>query len=123
MQNKEPKFRDMLEKRVYFFALDVITFIDHLPKGQVTNVIGDQLLRSATSIGANVIEAKGAASRKDYANFFSHALKSANESKFWLSLIMDSGKADKVVSEKLLKESSELAKILATTILSLKSRK
>jgi four helix bundle protein len=113
----------MLEKRVYFFALDIITFIDHLPKGQVTNVIGDQLLRSATSIGANVIEAKGASSRKDYANFFSHALKSANESKFWLSLIRDSGKADKAVAEKLLQESSELAKILATAILSLKSRK
>jgi four helix bundle protein len=58
MQDKQPKFRDMLEKRVYNFSLDVITFIDHLPKGQVANVIGDQLLRSATSIGANVIELK-----------------------------------------------------------------
>jgi len=112
----------MIEKRVYSFALNIITFVDQLPKGQVSNVIGEQLLRSATSIGANVVEAQGAASRKDYANFFSHALKSANETKFWLGLLRDSGKADKASADKLLKETIELAKILATSILSLKGR-
>jgi four helix bundle protein len=122
MQSNKPKFRDMIEKRVYNFALDIIKFVDQLPKGQVSHVIGEQLLRSATSIGANVVEAQGAASRKDYANFFSHALKSANETKFWLSLLQDSGKADKASVEKLLKETVELAKILATSILSLKGR-
>ncbi|MBN2462286.1 MAG: four helix bundle protein [Dehalococcoidia bacterium] len=94
----------MIEKRVYSFALDIITFVDQLPKGQVSNVIGEQLLRSATSIGANVVEAQGAVSRKDYANFFSYALKSANETKFWLSLLQDSGKADKSSADRLLKE-------------------
>ena len=122
MQSNKPKFRDMIEKRVYSFALDIITFVDQLPKGQVPHVIGEQLLRSATSIGANVVEAQGAVSRKDYTNFFSHALKSANETKFWLSLLQDSGKADKASVDKLLKETVELAKILATSILSLKGR-
>jgi len=70
-----------------------------------------------------VIEAQGATSRKDYANFFSHALKSANETKFWLGLLRDSGKAEKEVTDKLLKEVTELAKILATSILTLKGKK
>lgn len=94
-----------------------------MPKGQVSSVIGDQLLRSATSIGANVVEAQGAASRKDYANFFSHALKSANETKFWFGLLRDSGKAKKEATDKLLKEATELAKILATSIITLKGKK
>ena len=122
MQNNNLKFREMIGKRVYLFALKVITFVDQLPKGQVSNVVGEQLLRSATSIGANVVESQGAASRKDYANFFSHALKSANETKFWLGLLRDSGKADKESTDKLLKEATELAKILAASILSLKGR-
>ncbi len=111
-----------MEKRGYIFAINVITFVDQLPKGQVSNVIGEQLLRSATSIGANVVEAQGASSRKDYTNFFSHALKSANETKFWLGLLRDSGKADKENADKLLKETTEIAKILATSILSLRGR-
>jgi four helix bundle protein len=122
MQSDKPKFREMIEKRSYTFAINAITFVDQLPKGQVSNVIGEQLLRSATSIGANVVEAQGASSRKDYTNFFSHALKSANETKFWLGLLRDSGKADKASTDKLLKETIELAKILATSILSLRGR-
>jgi len=112
MRSNKPQFRDMLEKRVYSFALNVITFVGQLPKGQISSVIGEQLLRSATSIGANIVEAQGATSRKDYANFFSHALKSANETKFWLSLLRDSSKADKASADGLLKEAVELAKIL-----------
>jgi four helix bundle protein len=122
MQSNKPKFREMIEKRGYSFALNIITFVEQLPRGQVSNVVGEQLLRSAASIGANVVEAQGASSRKDYANFFSHALKSANETKFWLGLIRDSGKADKDNVDKLLKETTEIAKILAASILSLKGR-
>lgn len=103
--------------------MDTIAFIEQLPKGQVSKVISEQLLRSATSIGANVIEAQGASSRKDYANFFAHALKSANETKFWLGLLRDSRKAERDATDILLKEATELAKILATSILTLKGVK
>jgi len=92
MQNDKLKFKENIERRVYRFALDIIEFIEQLPKGQASYIISDQLLRSATSIGANVVEAQAAASRKDYTNFFAHALKSANETKFWLGLLRDSGK-------------------------------
>jgi four helix bundle protein len=70
MQNDRPKFKNEFKTRVYRFALNVIAFVEQLPKGQVSSVVGEQLLRSATSIGANVVEAQGATSRKDYSNFF-----------------------------------------------------
>ena len=123
MQNDKSKFKDEFQGRVYKFALDVIGFVEQLPKGQVSAIISEQLLRSATSIGAHVVEAKSAASRRDYANFFTHALKSANESKFWLGLLRDSGKAEKEASDRLLKEVTELSNILATSILTLKDKK
>jgi len=115
MQNDKLKFKEEFKGRVYEFALDIITFVERLPRRQVASVISDQLLRSATSIGANVVEAQGAGSKKDYTNFSSYALKSVNENKFWLGLLRDSGKAEREVTE--------LANILAASILTLKGKK
>ncbi|KAF0121585.1 MAG: hypothetical protein FD151_1162 [bacterium] len=84
--------------------------------------MGDQLLRSATSIGANIIEAQAASSRKDFRNFLNHALKSANETKFWLGLLRDSGKKTGEEINPLMKEAKELANILASSILTLKGK-
>ena len=123
MDNDRSKFKEEFKGRVYRFALHVIRFIERLPKGRTASIIGDQLLRSATSIGANVVEAQAAASRKDYTNFFAYALKSANETKFWLGLLRDSGKGDPKESEKLLQEVTEIANILAASILTLKGKK
>ena len=123
MQNDKAKFKNEFKGRVYKFALDVIGFVDKLSVEQTSRIINDQLLRSTTSIGANVIEAQAASSRKDYTNFFTYALKSANECKFWLGLLRDSGRGDKDTVNKLLKEATEIANILATSILTLKGRK
>jgi len=86
-------------------------------------IIGNQLLRSATSIGANIVEANAASFRRDYTNFFNYALKSANETKFWLGLLRDSGKANKDRANGLLKETAEIANILASSILTLKGKR
>ena len=112
-----------LKKRTYIYALDVIKFLEGLPKDYISEIIGRQLLRSATSIGANIVEAQASSSKKDFANFYSHSLKSANESKFWLGLLKDSGKAssDKVGS--ILNETNELSNILASSILTMKGKK
>jgi four helix bundle protein len=122
-QNEKLKFKEEFKSRVYTFALKVVSFIEQLPKEQSSRIMGDQLLRSATSIGANVVEAQGAASRKDYANFFAYALKSANETKFWLSLLHDSGKAEREATAELLKEVTEIANILAASIMTLKGKR
>ena len=123
MQNDNPKFKKEFKKRVYHFILKLIKFVDNLTKDGSSRIIGDQLLRSGTSIGANYIEAQAASSRKDFTNFFNHSLKSANESKFWLALLRDSGKAEAKNVEMLLQELTEISNVLASSILTLKGKK
>ena len=112
-----------IKKRSYNYGLCIIKFLESLPNDYIAKTIGRQLLRSATSVGANIIEAQAASSKRDFANFYSYSLKSANESKFWLNLLKDSGKtcADKV--DIILKETNELSNILASSILTAKGSK
>lgn len=112
-----------IKKRSYQYALDIIALLEKLPKEYISETIGKQLLRSATSIGANIIEAQASSSRKDFANFYNHSLKSANETKFWLGLLRDSNKISGSVARSALDEASELANILASCILTARGRK
>ncbi len=123
MQNEKAEFKNDFQRRVYLFVLSIIHLIDDMSRDRQTSVLTDQLLRSSTSVGANVIEARSSSSRKDYTNFFSIALKSANETVYWLELLRDSGKTDKDRANKAIKEASEIAKVLASSILTLKGRK
>jgi len=128
MQNEKLKITEQnlkfdIKIRSYKYALEVIKLIDSLTNSSTTRILGDQLLRSATSIGANIVEAQAASSRKDFKNFLNHALKSANETKFWLALLRDSGKKSKEDTEPLLKEAKELSNILASSIITLKNKK
>jgi four helix bundle protein len=123
MQGDKARFKEEFGARVYRFALDAIGLVDRLPAEQTSRIITDQLIRSTTSIGASVIEAQAASSRRDYRNFFTYALKSANECKFWLGLLRDSGRGDKQTINRLVKEATEIANILAASILALKGRK
>ena len=124
MQSNNSKLKTELKSRVYIYALEIIQFIDTLDKRDFSvQVIVKQLLRSATSIGANIVEAQAGSTKKDFTNFFNYALKSANESKFWLGLLRDSKKADEEKANKLLKETNEIANILGSSILTLKGKK
>ena len=103
--------------------MEIIKFIDALDKKDFSvQIIVKQLLRSATSIGANIIEAQAGSTKKDFTNFFNYALKSANESKFWLGLLRDSQKANKEKVDRLLQETNEIANILGSSILTLGNR-
>jgi four helix bundle protein len=123
MQNQKSKFKTDLKQRAYKYSIKVIGFLDTLPQDMSTNIITNQLLRSATSIGANLVEAKGSSSKKDFTNFFNHALKSANESLYWLGLLRDAKKINSSELEYLLNETKELANILGSSVLTLKGRK
>lgn len=123
MENDRVKFKNDFKKRMYEFVLRLITFIDKLPKGMVSEVMGKQLLRSSTSILANYIEANSASSKKDFLNFFTYSLKSANESKVWLALLRDTNKGDKKELNWFLNELSEVSKIFASSILTMKGKK
>jgi len=123
VKNDNVKFKTEFKTRIYNFVLRLIKFIDKLPKDTISSVISQQLIRSGTSILANYVEANSASSRKDFTNFFTHSLKSANESKVWLTLLRDTNKGNKDEIEWLLKELTEIANILATSILTLKGKK
>lgn len=123
MKNYNLKVKSDVGKRSYFFALEVIKFIEGLPKNKTCEIISYQLLRAATSIGANIIEAKASSSKKDFINFYHHALKSANETKFWLCLLRDSNNGNKETIKELLNETKEISNILGSSILTMKGKK
>ena len=112
-----------LYQRVYRYALNIIRFAEDLPKSSSTDILVNQLLRSGTSISANIIEAKAASSNKDYINFYNYALKSANETKLWLALIRDTTNTAKIKAEDLIKETVELANIIGASILTMKNKR
>jgi len=89
MQNEKEKFKKEFIGRLIRFSLSIIDLSETLKKDRKFWVIIDQLIRSATSIGANVVEAKSSSSRRDYIKFFEIALKSANETKYWLILVRE----------------------------------
>ena len=111
-----------LKVRCYKFSLQVISLTDTLPNKRSAWIITDQLIRSATSIGANLIEAKSSSSRLEFKKFYEIALKSANETKYWLGLLRDSGLADRDKIDKLLDEVNELSNMLAAGVMKLKKR-
>ena len=74
-------------------------------------------------MSANVFEAKAASSRKDYINFYLHALKSANESKFWINLLVDSKKIDEKTGMEIFQETKEIANILGASVVTMKNKK
>lgn len=108
--------------RAYKFSLEIIKFVNELPNKSAFWVIGDQLLRSVTSIGANMIEAQAASSKRDFIKFYEIALKSANESKYWLSLLKDSYPELKDDCESFLSELNEISNMLGSSLLTLKGK-
>lgn len=123
MVKDKTQIKKEFKARLYKFILELIKFVNQLPKNQTTKVIIDQLLRSSTSILANYIEGLSASSKKEFLLFIQHSLKSANESKVWVALLRDSGYADKQKAEFFLKELEEISKIFASTILTIKGKK
>ena len=107
--------------RCYKYSVEVIKFVASVDVGRKFQSIIDQLLRSATSIGANVVEGKSAHSKKDFIKFYEIALKSANETKYWICLLRDGLELKQVDS--LLKEANEISKVLAAIIIKSKKSK
>jgi four helix bundle protein len=116
------RFKEEFGKRLRQFALRLIEFVDDLPAGSV-RVIANQLMRSGTSVGANYFEARAASSKNDFIIFFTHSLKSANESKFWIETLLEARRCDFDKGSVLLREVREIANILAASIITLKGRK
>ena len=112
-----------IKVRAYQFSIAIIQFVNLLPDKRAFWSIGDQLLRSATSIGANMIEAQAASSKRDFIKFYEIALKSANETKYWLSLLRDSYPSLYASCQVLLTEAEEISNMLGASILTLKDKR
>lgn len=107
--------RSIIKHKSYEFALQIVKFCMQL-KNDRHYEISNQILRSGTSIGANVEEALAGHSRKDFFFRMSIASKEARETNYWLRLIRDAGLSDKQCLEELLSESDELVKILTSIV-------
>jgi four helix bundle protein len=106
-----------IRRRCFYFAKEVISFVKECRYARVYSSLFDQLVRSATSIGANMVEGSAGSSRKDWKKFLVISLKSANETKYWLCLIRDTMGVEKQKITELLNEAEELAKIIASILI------
>jgi four helix bundle protein len=122
-QNHSSKIKNEFRDRCYNYSIMVIKLIKDLPEKRVYWTISEQLLRSATSIGANIVEAKSASSKRDYIKYYEIALKSANETKYWLGLLRDALDVEVATINNLLKETGEIANIIAASLLTMKGKK
>jgi four helix bundle protein len=97
-----------IRHRAFYFSKDILEFIRTVRYERIHYSLFDQLLRVATSVGANLVEGSAGVSNKDYINYNAIALKSANETKYWLCLIKEGGFADKNKLDELIKEADEI---------------
>src|SRR5206468_8890209 len=96
-----------LEQRTKRFALAVLEFASSLPRNRAADVLLRQLLRAATSIGANYREANRGVSRADFANKIGTVQKEAAETQYWLELLIESNLCPSQAAATLQEESSE----------------
>ena len=112
-----------LEERTKQFALRVIRFVAELPKSKVSEVLGYQLLKSGTSIGANCREANRAESRNDFIHKIGIVEKEASETQYWLELIQEAHLGSAQERRWLLQESGELLAIFTSIGKTTKARR
>jgi four helix bundle protein len=111
-----------IRERSFQFALRIITISNNLPKTLTFNIIRSQLLRSGTSIGANIEEADGSISKKDFLNKTVIARKEAKETKYWLRLIASQNIQNYNMKNEI-DEIQEIIKILSVMINKVRNNK
>lgn len=122
-QNQTKKLKPELRYRAFYLSIDIIKFLEKLDYKQSIKIISDQLIRCVTSIGANIVEAKSSSSKKEFLNYFQIALKSANETKYWLAMLKELLPDKKDELEVFLQEVEEISKIIGTSILTMKGKR
>jgi four helix bundle protein len=103
-----------LEERTKLFSLDLIEFVECMPKSRAADIVGRQLLRSGTSIGANYREASRSESNADFIHKIGISTKEAAETQYWLELVNESKRLQTPSTNELLQETGELLAILIT---------
>jgi four helix bundle protein len=114
---------DELRRRTKLFAVDAIKLVESLPRGRSCDVIGNQLLRSATSVAANYRAACRSRSRADFINKIGIVEEEADETLFWIELLVAVEKVKPAMVERLLDEAAQLLRIFAATQITAKTNR
>ena len=114
-ERREKRYEN-LKKRTKKFALRVIKLYAALPKDTISQVIGNQLLRSGTSVGAHYREGLRARSNAEFISKIEVALQELEESIYWMELIVESGIFPEVKMKNILEEANELTAIFVTIV-------
>lgn len=112
-----------LADKSYVFALKIIKMYKTLISTKKEYVLSKQLLRSGTSIGANIAEANGAISTADFSAKISIAYKESLETKYWLNLLKDSEYLDEEKTKVLIQDADELSRIMFSILKSTRIKK
>mgnify|MGYP000880599067 CR=1 FL=1 len=115
--------KNNLEVRTTAFSKNIVAFLRTIKKDSVSLPLINQLVRSATSVGANYCEAGGASSRKDFKNKIYICKKECRETKYWLEILAEAHPEAKDICRELWKEAHELTLIFSKTILTLEGKK
>lgn len=102
------------------FAILMIKLSEELKKNKIDLDVISQVRRSGTSVGANVREAKASSTRKELIRFYDIALRSANETNFWIDVIRKGYDFDSELMEKIKQELNQIEKVIAKIIVNLK---
>lgn len=105
-----------LTEKSYSFAIRIVKAYQHLSKEKKEFILSKQLLRSGTSIGANIEEAQGGISKADFSAKLSISYKEARETKYWIRLLRDTDYFTETSANSLLTDADELCKLLFTAI-------
>ena len=111
-----------LQRRTKAFALQAIKFVESLPPSRATEVLGKQLLRSATSVGANYRAACRARSKADFVNKLAMVEEEADESSYWLELLAEAAPVQSDLTSRLSAEASEITAMVVASIKSFRIR-
>ena len=114
------KENNVIVEKSYAFAIRVVNCYKYLYTEKKEFVLFKQLLRSGTSIGANVEEAVGGQSRKDFFAKLSIAYKETRETNYWLRILRDTQFIDNKVAKSLLSDNDELLKLIGSILKTMK---
>ena len=115
--------RNMLREKSFAFAVRIVNLYKHLTTNKMEYVLSKQLLRSGTSIGANVREAQNAESHADFIHKLSIAQKETDETLYWLELLSETDFLSEAEFISIQNDASELMKIIRSIILTMKANK
>jgi four helix bundle protein len=112
---------NVIQDKTYKFAIKIVSLYKYLCENKKEYILSKQLLRSGTSIGANVKESINAQSRKDFISKFSIALKEVSETEYWIELLMATDYLDEDKASSMLNELNEIDKIITSIIITNKA--